>query len=96
MLLTLMRVLYRVESHICAGTWNKTDANIVNDVIRDAARGTGTGTGSDVLLGLDIDVLQSIAKQLGHECYRGKQIYDALLHGSQSIDDFKQVGGACP
>lgn len=45
----------------------------------------------NVLLGQSIQDLGQLAQDTGQSAYRGKQLYDGLLHGVRQIDQFNQV-----
>lgn len=45
----------------------------------------------NVLLGQSIAELGQLAQDTGQSAYRGKQLYDGLLHGVRQIDQFNQV-----
>ena len=38
--------------------------------------------------------LEQLAKDTGQQGYRGKQLYDALMHGARQIDDIAQASPA--
>ena len=44
-----------------------------------------------MLLGQSIKDLGQLAQDSGQSAYRGKQLYDGLLHGVRHIDQFNQV-----
>lgn len=45
----------------------------------------------NVLLGQSIQDLGQLAQDTGQSAYRGKQLYDGLLHGVRQLDQFNQV-----
>ncbi len=49
---------------------------------------TAAGT---VLLGQTVEELGQLAKDTGQSAYRGKQLYDGLMHGARQLDHFNQV-----
>ena len=44
-----------------------------------------------VLLGQTVEELGQLAKDTGQSAYRGKQLYDGLMHGARQLDHFNQV-----
>lgn len=48
-------------------------------------------TAGNVLLGQSVADLGQLAQDTGQSAYRGKQLYDGLLHGVRQIDQFNQV-----
>ena len=44
-----------------------------------------------VLLGHSIEELGQLAKDTGQAAYRGKQLYDGLMHGARTIDNLNQA-----
>lgn len=47
--------------------------------------------GGQVLLGKTLEELQEFAKAQGQPAYRGKQLYDGLMHGAHSVEDITNV-----
>ena len=47
--------------------------------------------GPEVLLGRSLPELQRFAQERGQPAYRGKQLYDGLLHGAHSVLEFSNV-----
>lgn len=47
--------------------------------------------GPEVLLGRSLPELQRFAQERGQPAYRGKQLYDGLLHGVHSVLEFNNV-----
>ncbi|CAL8470309.1 g9851 [Coccomyxa elongata] len=47
--------------------------------------------GGQVLLGRSLEELQDFAKAHGQPAYRGKQLYDGLMHGAHSVEDITNV-----
>lgn len=47
--------------------------------------------GGQVLLGRSLEELQEFAKAHGQPAYRGKQLYDGLMHGAHSVEDITNV-----
>ena len=48
-------------------------------------------SGPEILLGRSLPELQLFAKERGQPAFRGKQLYDGLLHGVHNVLDFNNV-----
>ena len=58
---------------------------------RATAQQSSSYAAGNVLLGQSIEDLGQLAQDTGQSAYRGKQLYDGLLHGVRQIDQFNQV-----
>ena len=55
------------------------------------AHGACVCTVDTVLLGQSVEELSQLAKDTGQSAYRGKQLYDGLMHGVRQLDHFNQA-----
>ena len=55
------------------------------------AHGACVCTVGTVLLGQSVEELSQLAKDTGQSAYRGKQLYDGLMHGVRQLDHFNQA-----
>jgi hypothetical protein len=69
-----------------AGEWSKKDEQLVSAALQKTSRRSGY-----VLLGKSVATLTEFMVGLGAEKYRGKQIFDCLMHGAASVNEFHHV-----
>ncbi|KAK9915952.1 hypothetical protein WJX75_006384 [Coccomyxa subellipsoidea] len=80
---------------VTEGPWDRADVVAVKEALRDSQQastsGRTAGAGGQVLLGKTLEELQEFAKAQGQPAYRGKQLYDGLMHGAHSVEDITNV-----
>lgn len=79
---------------ITDGKWDQQDEAAVNAALQDAqkvVRKRSAAQPDTVLLGQSVEELSQLAKDTGQSAYRGKQLYDGLMHGVRQLDHFNQV-----
>ncbi|KAL0020893.1 hypothetical protein WJX77_007989 [Trebouxia sp. C0004] len=79
---------------ITDGKWDQRDEAAVEIALQDAQKASRRRSASQpgtVLLGQTVEELGQLAKDTGQSAYRGKQLYDGLMHGARQLDHFNQV-----
>ncbi|CAL5218542.1 g231 [Coccomyxa viridis] len=81
------------QPEVSDGSWDKADVRLVQQAISDSLPGSRERTGEPgtVLLGRSLTDLQDFAQANGQPKFRGKQLYDGLVHGAHDVLDFNNV-----